>query len=133
MNEHDRTERVQRAVAIFSRMMRPHVALDDPEAEAKIARHVETLDGELAAIGLSHDELEEVQVLYFQGLNAVAPLADEQFAKSAFLVKHAPGASSFEEAYTRLTEEQRAEFASITAEDLGKLDSRDEGSSQPPR
>ncbi len=117
MSELDGTDRVQLGIKAFARMMRPPLPdVDDPEATAKITARVEAAGAELAALGLTRSELEDVQMLYFQGHDAFRNIEDEQVVRYAYLATHAPGMTTLD-AIASLTDEQLAEFNSLTAED----------------
>jgi len=121
VSDEDRTERVQRALGIFAQMMRhPRPESDDESALAAALDHVETLGRELGSLGLNRDELDEVVMTHFQGVEAARPFESEQFAKMAYLVKHAPG-KMLDEAIASLTPEQFDEYTNLTADYLDEL------------
>lgn len=118
MTEQDRSERIQRALELFSEMMRPPAPSTDEAWPEEFAAYLRPLTDDLASLGLSREELDEVQLLYFEAQSAFAPLNDERAAKLAYLVKHAPGAPSIEAAIEQLSDEQLDEYMRLTGEDL---------------
>ncbi|MGC0271715.1 hypothetical protein ACO0LV_01810 [Pseudactinotalea sp. Z1739] len=103
----DSADRVQAAMGIIAAMFK---AKDPAEAER--------VGAALAALGLDAGELRDAQLLYFQGRDAMGGFEAEQVARLAYLVEHAPGAVTIQDAMESLTLEQLEEFNALTADDL---------------
>jgi hypothetical protein len=101
---------------------------DDAQSQARIAvalKLLGTIRGgampspdEMAG-GLTREERDQAEWLFAQDLQMSAPMDLERVERLCYLIKHAPGALTIDEAITSLSLEQLTEFNALWEADDG--------------